>query len=150
MACANTVRSLCVAAVVGMLAVPAVAAEYEIKMLNRDDAGHSFVFQPNFLKIAPGDIVHFNAVNPGHDAQSIPGMIPDGAEPFASGMNKSIDVTFTVPGVYGFKCKPHYPVGMVGLIVVGDDPSNVAAAKDVKHVGKAKTNFEALFAEAGL
>lgn len=126
------------------------AADHEVKLLNKGDRG-AFVFEPALLKIAPGDVVNFVATDKGHDAQSIKTMMPDGAEPFASGINKNISVTFTIPGVYGYQCKPHYGMGMVGLIVVGDGaPANLDAAKAVKHPGKANQTFQQLFTEAGL
>ena len=123
------------------------AAEIEVKMLNKGEKG-VMVFEPDLVRIQPGDSVHFVAVNKGHDAQSIDGMLPEGAEPFAGEMNKDVTITFTAPGVYGVKCKPHYPMGMVALVVVGT-PTNVDEAKAVKHPGKAKKVFEALFEEYG-
>ena len=40
----------------------------------------------------------------------------------------SLFKTIDKPGVYGFKCKPHYGMGMVGLIVVGEPVNKTAAA----------------------
>ena len=40
----------------------------------------------------------------------------------------SLRKTIDKPGVYGFKCKPHYGMGMVGLIVVGEPVNKTAAA----------------------
>jgi plastocyanin len=62
------------------------AAEHEIKMLNKGAAG-LFVFEPAFLRIAPGDAVHFRAVDKGHNAASIDGMMPEGAAPWKGGLN---------------------------------------------------------------
>jgi pseudoazurin len=121
----------------------ASAAEFEVKMLNKGVKG-AMVFEPDFLRMAPGDTVHFVAVDKGHDAVTITGMIPDGAEPFEGKLSEDVTVTLTVPGVYGVKCKPHYAMGMVALIVVGD-PVNLDAAKAVKQTGKAKKVFEELF-----
>ena len=56
-------------------------------------------------------------------------------------MNEDVTVTFTKPGVYGVKCKPHYAMGMVAVVVVGE-PVNLEAAKAVKQMGKAKTVLE--------
>ena len=98
------------------------------------------------VKIAPGDTVHFIAADKGHDVLSVDGMIPDGAQPFEGKLSQDLTVTFTVPGVYGFKCKPHYAMGMVGVIVVGD-PANLDAVKTVKQVGKAKKVFAELLGE---
>ena len=56
-------------------------------------------------------------------------------------------VTLTAPGAYGVKCTPHYGMGMVALVVVGE-PANLAEAQAVKHPGKAKGVFADLFTTA--
>src|SRR5690606_22463084 len=103
-------------------ALPAMAADYQVQMLTKGPDGEAMVFEPAFLKIAPGDTVTFVATNPAHDSESIPGMLPEGAEGWKGKMSKDVTVTFTQPGLYGYKCAPHYAMGMVGLIEVGDDP----------------------------
>jgi pseudoazurin len=109
---------------------------YTVKMLDKGKAG-AMVFESAMLRIKPGDSVTFTVNNMGHNAETIPGMLPPGAKPFKGAMNKPITVTFTQPGVYGYKCLPHYSMGMVGVIVVGD-PVNLAQAKTVTLPGKAK------------
>jgi pseudoazurin len=138
-----TVAALAAAAV--LLAGVASAAEVDVKMLNKGAAG-AMVFEPPLVKIAPGDTVHFIATDKGHDALSVDGMIPDGAQPFAGELGKDVTVTFTVQGVYGVKCKPHYGMGMVGVVVVGD-PVNLDAVKAVKQTGLAKKVFAKLLDE---
>jgi pseudoazurin len=125
-------------------AAPAGAADVEIRSLNKGSQGGIMVFEPAFVRIAPGDTVHFVATDKGHDVESIPGMLPDGAQPFAGKMNDTLAVTFDKPGVYGVRCKPHYPMGMVALIEVGE-PVNEDAAKAVPLIGKAKQIFAGLF-----
>jgi pseudoazurin len=120
------------------------AAEFEVKTLNKGADGAAMVFEPAIVKIAPGDTVHFSAVDKGHDVLSIDGMIPDGATPFEGKLGEDLTVTFTVPGVYGYKCKPHYGMGMIGLVIVGD-PVNLDAVKALKQTGLAKKRFAALF-----
>jgi pseudoazurin len=121
----------------------AAAAEIEVKMLDKGTEG-MMVFQPALVKIEPGDTVKFVGTSKGHNAESIKGMLPEGAAPFASKVNQDIAVTFDKPGVYGVKCLPHYGMGMVALIVVGT-PSNADEAKAVTHPGKAKQVFANLF-----
>jgi pseudoazurin len=128
-------------------AVSANAADVEVKMLNKGADG-MMVFEPNVVKIAPGDTVHFVPADKGHNAESIDGMIPAGATPFKGEISKELTVKFDQAGIYGFKCKPHYGMGMVGLIVVGE-PTNKAEAGGVEQKGKAKQKFEKLFAEIG-
>jgi len=127
------------------LAGGAEAADHQIQMLNKGEKGN-MVFQPDFVQAAPGDTVTFVATDKGHDAESVKGMIPDGAEPFKGKMSEGFTVTLDKEGVYGVKCTPHYGMGMVALIVVGK-PVNLEQAKAVKQVGKAKKVFAALLAE---
>jgi pseudoazurin len=128
------------------LASSAHAAEHQIEMLNKGEKG-SMVFQPAFVHAAPGDTIHFVATDKGHGAETIKGMIPDGAAEFKGKINEEVTVTLDKEGVYGVKCAPHYGMGMVALIVVGQ-PVNLDAAKAVKQSGKAKTVFAELFEEA--
>ncbi|HWW47907.1 MAG TPA: pseudoazurin [Xanthobacteraceae bacterium] len=115
-----------------LIASPAFSAEHEVKMLNKGADGQSMVFEPAFLKVAPGDTVKFVPTDKGHDAATIPGILPEGAEAIKGKMNQEVTVTLTVPGLYGYKCTPHLGMGMVGLIQVGDDTSNLTAAEAAK------------------
>ena len=51
-------------------------------------------------------------------------MLPEGAQSWNGGLNEELVVKFDKEGVYGYKCTPHYILGMVGLVVVGDGSSN--------------------------
>ncbi len=134
---------LLAAAALAIAVLPATAADHQVKMLNKGAKG-MMVFEPDLVKVEPGDTVTFVATDPGHDAQSVPGMLPEGAQPFEGKIGKDVTVTFTQPGVYGVKCKPHYVMGMVGVVVVGDPSSNLEAAKKAKNPGKAGKLFTEL------
>jgi len=125
------------------LASPAAAKDVQIKMLNKGAAG-MMVFEPSLTKIAPGDTVTFVAVDKGHNAETIQGMLPAGATAFKGKMNQNLTVKFTKPGVYGFKCMPHYGMGMAGAVIVGNPAANAAQAKAVSHPGKAKATFASI------
>ena len=135
--------SLSAAAALLALVLPASGAEFEVKMLNKGSAG-AMVFEPSLLKISPGDTVKFVATDKTHNAESIAGMMPEGAKRFAGKINEEVVVTFEQPGVYGIKCLPHYGMGMVAMIVVGT-PANEEQAKAVTHPGRAKQIFANLF-----
>jgi len=119
------------------------AAEVEVKMLNAASDGDRG-FEPALVHINPGDSVHFVASDRGHNAESIPGMMPDGATPFAGKMSQDITVKFEKPGIYGYRCLPHYYMGMVGLIVVGT-PVNEEATRNMVQPAEAKARFDQLF-----
>ena len=122
------------------------AAARSVLMLNAgcNDANVVNVFEPAILHIEPGESIQFLATDPSHNTASKRGMIPDGAEPWNGAVDEELVLTLTVPGIYGYLCLPHYDWGMVGLIVVGNDLSNLAEVKKVRHPGDARKNFRAL------
>ena len=145
MACLRTLlaaTTLCLAA-----ATPVLAAEVTMKMLNSGPGG-SMVFEPSFVKIAPGDSVKFLATDKGHNVETVKGMAPEGATPIKTTVGKDETVVFEKEGVYGIKCVPHYIMGMVGVIVVGTKLDNLEAAKAVPHGKLAAKRFEPLLAQA--
>ena len=128
------------------LASPASAADHVVKMLNKGKAG-MMVFEPALVKVKPGDTVTFVPTDKSHNAESITGMMPVGAVAFKGKMNQPFKVTFAKSGLYGYKCLPHYGMGMVGVVVVGNAGSNLAAAQKVSHPGKAKQVFGGLLSQ---
>ncbi len=137
--------------VLGSLAVaaagPAFAADHVVRMLNNGPGG-AMVFSPSVLRVAPGDRVTFVPTDRSHNAESIPGMLPAGAAPFRGAINQPITVTFSRPGVYGYKCLPHYGMGMVGVVIVGNPAANIAAARQVGHPGRARQVMTGLLNQA--
>lgn len=124
------------------------AADVEIRMLNKGADG-AMVFEPAFVKVQPGDTVTFVPTDKGHYVESLKGLTPEGAETLKSRMNETYKVTLTVPGAYGFACPPHYAMGMVGLIVVGNDAANIESVKTAKLPRKAQERMSAALAAAG-
>lgn len=85
-------------------------------------------FEPMVIFIKPGDTVEWVGMQAGHNSASIDGMIPEGAESWRSAIGQPFSVTLTKPGAYLYKCEPHFSLGMLGAIVVGDTPpANLAA-----------------------
>lgn len=123
------------------LSSAAFAETHEVKMLNKGADGDRMVFEPAFIQAVPGDTVKFIATDRGHNAETNKGMIPEGAEAFSGKINEEFEVTLDTEGVYGVICKPHYAMGMVMTIAVGD-----VAAPDEFLEGrvppKAKERFE--------
>jgi pseudoazurin len=134
-------KLLATAAVAIALGGPAFAETFEVQMLNRGEAG-TMVFEPAALRIAAGDTVRFVAVDRGHNAQSIEGMMPAGAEAFEGKINEEIEVTFTEEGFYGVQCEPHFAMGMVMVVAVGDQAEPDADFLEGRMPRKAKQRFE--------
>ncbi len=97
----------------------AFAEVHEVRMLNRGAEG-AMVFEPAALRVAEGDTVRFVAADRGHNAEVVDGMLPEGATAFSGRINEEIEVILDVPGFYGIRCTPHFAMGMVMVIAVGD------------------------------
>lgn len=138
-------KTLALAAACALMTGAAFAETHEVKMLNKGAEG-SMVFEPAYIAAQPGDTVLFVSVDKGHNAEGIDGMLPEGVPAFKSKMSKDFELTVEAEGLYGIKCTPHYGMGMVALIQVGE-AINLDAAMAVKHRGKSKKRFEAIFAQ---
>ncbi len=147
----NRVLHLLTAAVVaGIFSFPVAAAEIEIKMLNKGADGQAMVFEPAAVKANVGDVITFVPVDKGHDAASIKELLPDGVAEAKGKMNEALKVTVEKEGAYVFKCTPHFGMGMVALVVVGDAPSNLNAVKEGKMPKKARDRLDAELAKLNL
>lgn len=135
-------RTLTTASAFALALSSAVFAEtHEVEMLNRSDSG-TMVFEPAFLRIAPGDTVKFLASARGHNAESVEDLWPEGADTFAGKINEEVEVSFDTEGLYGIKCKPHFAMGMVMTIAVGDLTDAPEGWLDGRIPRKAKKRFE--------
>jgi len=116
--CVSARNVLYAAVAVSFFASPAAAKEYRVAMVNRGSNG-AMDFAPAYLRIAAGDTVRFAVQDKSHNAESIRELTPAGGTLFKGAMNKEVVVKFTRPGLYGYKCLPHFAMGMVGLVQVG-------------------------------
>lgn len=128
----------------GLAVTPTLAETIEVKMLNRGENG-SMVFEPDYVELKPGDSVKFRVGHKSHNAASIDGMVPEGYAGFKGQINEEIEVTFETSGFYGIKCSPHFAMGMVMLIKVGDAELTEAFRK-AEVPGRARGRFDAIFA----
>jgi pseudoazurin len=131
----------------GAMTTSALAANFEVLMLNKGTDGTTMGFSPSFLQIEPGDTVTFIPVDKGHNAETILDMIPEAAATWKGKTDEQFTVTLTEPGLYGFKCQPHFSMGMVGLIQVGNDKHNLTDIMNVRLPGKAQARMMELFAK---
>ena len=134
-------------AVFGLVFISSFAyADMTIEMLNKDDAGNKMIYSEELAKVDVGETITWVPTSKGHNVEFIAG--PDGAElPKKSKNGKEVSMTFEVPGIYYYWCTPHKGMGMIGLVVVGDDVSNKDAIAKAKAMGKSKKKLKALLGE---
>jgi pseudoazurin len=133
----------------GSFAGSASADEIEVKMLNNNGKGKFMIFEPEFIKAKVGDTIKFIPTNKGHNAEMIPDLWPEGAGEFKGKLNEEVVLTIEKPGVYGIKCLPHYPMGMIALVVAGDDLPNKGQLDTYKPSSSAQKRFDALKEQVG-
>lgn len=133
----------------GSFAGSASADEIEVKMLNNNGKGKFMIFEPEFIKAKVGDTIKFIPTNKGHNAETIPDLWPEGAGEFKGKLNEEVVLTIEKPGVYGIKCLPHYPMGMIALVVAGDDLPNKGQLDTYKPSSSAQKRFDALKEQVG-
>ena len=120
-----------------LVSTTAYSASETIEMLNKS-GNEMMVYSKKVVKINVGDSVLWKASTKGHNVEFIKNGVPEGVDKFKSKMNVDVEYTFTVPGIYAYWCTPHKAMGMIGLVVVGDDKSNIDKIKSIRFVGKSK------------
>ena len=104
-------------------------------------------FSIEVAKIDVGDTVEWLPETKGHNVEFLAG--PDMADlPPKSDMNAFHSVLFERKGVYLYGCTPHLDMGMLGLIVVGNDFHNIDGVKNTDLPNVAQSVLMNLLKEA--
>ena len=128
------------------LTTPAIAEEVIIDMLNKRDDGQKMVYSLDVAKVNVGDTIKWLPKSKGHNVEFI--KVPDGIKRSKkSKLNKEYSYTFDKSGIYLYQCTPHKSMGMIGLVVVGDDVSNKDVIAKAKVFGKSKKKLKALLGD---
>tara|TARA_B100001564_G_C20347710_1_gene537472 strand:- start:108 stop:527 length:420 start_codon:yes stop_codon:yes gene_type:complete len=129
--------------IIAFLSTPSFAADIAIEMLNKDANGNKMVFSQEVVKIEVGDTVTWLPTTKGHNVEMISS--PNKMK-FKSKNGKEAKITFDTPGIYYYWCTPHKGMGMIGLVVVGNDLSNMDEVASAKARGKSKKKLKKLLA----
>ena len=117
------------------------AKTLEIQMLNKQGK-EKMVYSIKVANIDVNDKIVWKSVSKGHNVELI-GM-PKGVKKFKSKINKDAEFVFKKSGIYLYQCTPHKAMGMIGIVVVGKDKTNLDKIKKVKLYGKSKKIFKKL------
>ena len=123
----------------------AYSADMSIDMLNKLGK-EKMVYSVDVAEIDAGDTITWLPATKGHNVHFIAG--PDGWDlPKKSKNNKEVAITFDTPGIYLYQCTPHASMGMIALVIVGGDTSNLDAIAKAKVRGKSKKKLKKLLGE---
>ena len=101
------------------------------------------VYSQEVVKIEVGDTVTWLPSSKGHNVEIISS--PNNMK-FKSKNGREAKITFDTPGIYYYLCTPHKGMGMIGLVVVGNDLSNIDDIASAKAIGKSKKKLKVLLA----
>ena len=116
----------------------------EIDMLNKLGK-EKMVYSIKVAKVDLNDKIIWKHVSKGHNVEFIGK--PEGVKKFKTKINKKAEYVFNKPGIYLYQCTPHKAMGMIGIVVVGGDKSNLEKIKKVKVYGKSKKILKKLLNE---
>ena len=141
-------KLLSTVALMGLLSTSAFAADISVDMLNKRDDGAKMVYSEDISTIEVGDSITWLPTSKGHNVEFIAG--PDGWKaPKKSKLSKEYAYTFDTPGVYLYQCTPHKSMGMIAIVIVGEQDAEEVKdrLKGVKVKGKSKKKLEELLAD---
>jgi plastocyanin len=115
---------------------PTATAEVGV---NTTDDGEAH-FGPHVTRVEAGGTVTWVLESGSHTATAYhpdndqPQLVPDGTEPWDSGMlseeGETFERTFETEGVYHYYCAPHETGGMIGSVIVGEPDAHGQPALD--------------------
>ena len=127
--------SITLTIIMSLFSTHVIAENFTVEMLNKLGK-ERMVYSEKVLSIKVNDEITWKSVDKGHNVEFI-GM-PKGVSKYKSKISKDAKYTFTQPGIYLYQCTPHKAMGMIGLVVVGEDKNNLDKIKKVKVYGKSK------------
>lgn len=137
----NKIFSTIIIIAISFFSTLALAQNHKIDMLNKLGK-ERMVFSKKVISINLNDDISWKSVDKGHNVEFI-GM-PDGVVKYKSKISKDANYKFTKPGLYVYQCTPHKAMGMIGIVVVGNDKNNLDKIKKVKVYGKSKKILKSL------
>ena len=103
-------------------------------------------FSIEIAKIDVGQTIEWLPTAKGHNVEFRLG--PDAAKlPKKSSFSKPISIKFDTPGTYFYWCTPHKNSGMIGLVVVGGDTSNIDKIAELDLAGMSSSKLARLITE---
>ncbi|MEM7527857.1 MAG: plastocyanin/azurin family copper-binding protein [Pseudomonadota bacterium] len=133
----------CAFLALGIAALPSIAVAdpaTEVRVVHqRTDfsasrAEHMFRFEPQTLRLEPGEAVAFMNSLGDHTVRAQKGLWPDGVTRVDIRGRARTEVVFDTPGLYGITCARHGRYGMSMLIAVGEEGLEAARNLDIEDI----------------
>ena len=104
-------------------------------------------FSKEVVYINVGDTIKWIPKNEGHNVEFLGG--PNiSSLPESSNVDAFHSITFDASGVYLYHCEPHGNMGMLGLVIVGNDLHNLKEIEKIKLSSTAEAVMQKLIKSA--
>ena len=133
--------TILIALIFSLFSNSVIAENHTIDMLNKLGK-ERMIYSKKVISINLNDDITWKSVDKGHNVEFIG--LPKGASKYKSKISKEAKYTFSKPGIYLYQCTPHKALGMIGLVIVGNDKSNLDKIKKVRVYGKSKKILKSL------
>ena len=133
--------AILIASILSLFSNHVIAENHKIDMLNKLGK-ERMIYSKKVISINLNDEITWKSVDKGHNVEFIG--LPKGASKYKSKISKEAKYTFSKPGIYLYQCTPHKAMGMIGLVIVGKDKSNLDKIKKVRVYGKSKKILKSL------
>ena len=133
--------TILIALIFSLFSNSVIAENHTIDMLNKLGK-ERMIYSKKVISINLNDDITWKSVDKGHNVEFIG--LPKGASKYKSKISKEAKYTFSKPGIYLYQCTPHKAMGMIGLVIVGKDKSNLDKIKKVRVYGKYKKLLKSL------
>ena len=135
------ISAILIASIFSLFSNSVIAENHTIDMLNKLGK-ERMIYSKKVISINLNDDITWKSVDKGHNVEFIG--LPEGASKYKSKISKEAKYTFSKPGIYLYQCTPHKAMGMIGLVIVGNDKSNLDKIKKVRVYGKSKKILKSL------
>ena len=133
--------AILIASILSLFSNHVIAENYNIDMLNKLGK-ERMIYSKKVISINLNDQITWKSIDKGHNVEFIG--LPKGASKYKSKISKEAKYTFNKSGIYLYQCTPHKAMGMIGLVIVGKDKSNLDKIKKVRVYGKSKKILKSL------
>ena len=113
--------------ILASLVVPKIVSAGNIQIEFTENDSYSI----EIARIEVGDTIKWLPKNEGHNVEFLAGPKMSSL-PAKSKIDEPHSVIFNLPGVYLYGCTPHGNMGMLGLVIVGNDLHNLESIKKIK------------------
>ena len=117
----RTLSRWLLAASVTLSSMGAYAADVTIKAVG-------VKYDPAIVEVGTGDQISWTNMA-SHNVETLQGLVPEGTKKINTKVGDDVSLKFDKPGIYVYKCTPHWGSRMGGILIVGQPEDAMKTAE---------------------